>query len=266
MLTGNLERIDYTNTVLETNLGVHVRKIIEANKSVFYHNIIHVKYMINLAHVLHSNMSELEFKKLMVAIMYHDIVYVPGSSTNERESVDMLYADWERIREFMGLNSYDQLAMKPILDDIANAIILTNGHGVGLDRLASALVKLDLWPLLMVDSDRIKTNAILLWAESDLALKDFIIQSKKFIMDYGHQFTNVVQDGIISALEDVESIDGIRYSYCTTSSHNKHSTFTTQWSRINYDDTFTNVILRGLPDDGGQLDYVDAINEVNFIG
>ena len=60
----------------------------EAHRS--YHNLNHLNDLISQINENKSKFSEKEYEKLMLAAIFHDIVYDPSSSTNEEDSVNFL--------------------------------------------------------------------------------------------------------------------------------------------------------------------------------
>jgi predicted metal-dependent HD superfamily phosphohydrolase len=60
----------------------------ESNRS--YHNLNHLNDLISQINENKSNFSEKEYEKLMLAAIFHDVVYDPSSSTNEEDSANFL--------------------------------------------------------------------------------------------------------------------------------------------------------------------------------
>ena len=60
----------------------------EAHRS--YHNLNHLNDLISQINENKSNFSEKEYEKLMLTAIFHDIVYDPSSSTNEKDSANFL--------------------------------------------------------------------------------------------------------------------------------------------------------------------------------
>jgi predicted metal-dependent HD superfamily phosphohydrolase len=55
-----------------------------------YHNLNHLNDLISQINENKSNFSEKEYEKLMLAAIFHDVVYDPSSSTNEEDSANFL--------------------------------------------------------------------------------------------------------------------------------------------------------------------------------
>jgi predicted metal-dependent HD superfamily phosphohydrolase len=93
-----------------------------------YHKGAHIYYMFNLAKAFQIELSLAQ----ELAILFHDIVYVPGSSTNEKNSVQLM--------KVLLLDRYD-------LEDIdrASAIIMdTQTHDFDSSNQSEIVMDLDL--------------------------------------------------------------------------------------------------------------------------
>ena len=55
-----------------------------------YHNLNHLNDLISQINENKSNFSEKEYEKLMLAAIFHDVVYDPASQTNEEDSAKFL--------------------------------------------------------------------------------------------------------------------------------------------------------------------------------
>ena len=55
-----------------------------------YHNLNHLNDLISQINENKSNFSEKEYEKLMLAALFHDVVYDPASQTNEEDSAKFL--------------------------------------------------------------------------------------------------------------------------------------------------------------------------------
>ena len=121
-----------------------------------FHTFGHVSRMLINAEHYKGVLSESDYQTLILAILYHDYVYVPSSKTNEQDSVD----------EFMDqlLNhkiDYDTSLIKQ--NELAGRVLVmildTVKHEPTFE-LSKYLIDLDLWGLAFTDEYEINSKLI----------------------------------------------------------------------------------------------------------
>lgn len=101
------------------------------NKNRFYHNQEHVLSMLTWLDEFFPNQTT---KELLLAILFHDIVYVPTNSTNERQSAKV-FETWARLNN-----------VQCDIDKIVQMILDTKEHVPTIDE-SRILIDLDLYGL-----------------------------------------------------------------------------------------------------------------------
>lgn len=92
-----------------------------SEKHRFYHVLRHLYLTIKMARQCYKGVDSRSISWVVMALFYHDIVYVIGSKTNEDDSA----AQWRRYAD----NRFDE----PIVDKIDHMIMLTKSHLLGED-------------------------------------------------------------------------------------------------------------------------------------
>lgn len=119
----------------------------------YYHNFGHVMKMVRLTHETNHKMSKEMWTKLMLAILFHDIIYLPGSDKNEISSARLF--EFSR-RPEMNKNMAEEISMAIIVTDYKKY-----GHTKAFDvsnGLAVTLKYFDLFDLFFATKTVLKNN------------------------------------------------------------------------------------------------------------
>jgi predicted metal-dependent HD superfamily phosphohydrolase len=95
----------------------------------FYHSLSHLNDLISQINNDKDKYSEIEYDKLILTALFHDIIYNPGSSSNEEESADMF--------ESCCINFNSDLK------DVKNMILDTKTH-IPTTKLSEIFIKYDM--------------------------------------------------------------------------------------------------------------------------
>lgn len=80
----NIEDLIETDLVLRGYVFELINLYVSENRN--YHNEIHIDYMLSKLEAFKNTVSEKEYNLLELAILFHDVVYIPGSAYNEKAS------------------------------------------------------------------------------------------------------------------------------------------------------------------------------------
>lgn len=129
-----------------------------SGKNRFYHNYRHIGSMISTLHGLFADGLEYdEIEALLIAIQYHDVIYIPGSANNEANSAMVM-------AEEMAKNMLSQT-----LIEVTRLILLTKYHVTSpADKLGSIMIDLDLHEL----------GTSMYAANSEAVKKEFMSESR----------------------------------------------------------------------------------------
>lgn len=64
----------------------------------YYHNPMHIEYMFNAYDYFYNEVPAIYES---IAILYHDAVYKPESSTNEKDSISLMWGDYNQIFNYL---------------------------------------------------------------------------------------------------------------------------------------------------------------------
>ena len=80
----------------EDFVNQNCKKFISADENIF-HNVKHIKKMISQLKMYKSELSDIDYKRLYIAICYHDSVCVPANNDNKEKSIEIFKKDFCRI-------------------------------------------------------------------------------------------------------------------------------------------------------------------------
>lgn len=126
-----------------------------------YHNWEHAQYMLALA-LQHKEQIEqsVNWHALILAILFHDIIYVPGSKENEKLSADFFQASLKSTVYYeYDVNIHQAINKTKYLSYFGAPVDFTK------DPLGWWLQMLDLYPLLVNDRETCLMNFIRVWGE-----------------------------------------------------------------------------------------------------
>lgn len=129
----------------------------------FYHNISHIAKL--LIQFRYSDdwlsLTHLQRQKVILAILFHDVIYEVGSKTNEEDSVDFL-----RQCNFFGSSTdlNKQTWSNIIIDEVAELILSTKDH-IPTGQLSKILIDLDLSSFNQQDFKDVLKDSILVETE-----------------------------------------------------------------------------------------------------
>ena len=103
----------------------------------FYHNWDHIEYMINLC-----DRYKYTSEDLLLAIIFHDIIYDPKENDNEEKSAELFYSMFSNM-----LSDKDGNKIDIDVDKIKQAILDTKYHNKFSSEISEQLCELDLYNL-----------------------------------------------------------------------------------------------------------------------
>lgn len=129
-----------------------------SEKHRFYHVLRHLYLTIQMARRCYDDVDKRTISWVVMALFYHDIVYVIGSKTNEDDSA----AQWRRYAE----NRFDD----PIVEKIDHMIVMTKSHKLGKDADIMDKIMNDCdMSILAADEDEYLRYAQNIWREYRVA-------------------------------------------------------------------------------------------------
>jgi len=96
-----------------------------------YHNFIHISKMLCGLDDVRYNLTGYEKNVLITAILFHDIVYIPGTSDNEEQSVEYF-----KHSELTGFDTFNT--------NVSELIMSTKYHNKGVNNLSDIMIDLDM--------------------------------------------------------------------------------------------------------------------------
>lgn len=98
------------------NVNITISEVLEkwSEPQRFYHNKTHLFYLLNRIESIKTTVSEIDYEKLILIALFHDIVYVPQNRDNEELSANFF------ISKCVVVNSY--------IKDVEEAILDTKNH------------------------------------------------------------------------------------------------------------------------------------------
>lgn len=121
----------------------------------YYHNAGHIGRMLD--RIKYETLNEVDTENLVLAVLFHDIIYVPGSTENEDLSAEFFHSVTSQIPEF-----------RDECSKVYYAILETNYIHKQMNRnsLERQLVELDLYEAFYGTDQQIKNNYINVYQEN----------------------------------------------------------------------------------------------------
>jgi predicted metal-dependent HD superfamily phosphohydrolase len=93
-----LRLLDHVDTYADVFFDLNNKHIIieqlEKNRQLFYHNLNHMFHVVNAVNGIFGNRKEYwnhDTRALALGLFFHDIIYVPGATDNEKRSAKFLH-------------------------------------------------------------------------------------------------------------------------------------------------------------------------------
>jgi len=152
----------------------------------FYHNSEHIEYML-------ENCPDSISQELFMAILFHDIVYVPGAKNNEEESAE--YA-----RKWLSANTCEDDTLD--INKVCDLIMLTKNHDPKYLNDCSVvagdefwIVYLDLRPMIICNFKKMKENDKKLFKEFQQTSLDVYRKGREeFLLGFYNNFKDYLSD------------------------------------------------------------------------
>ena len=162
-----------------------------------YHNRNHVFDMLNQLSLHKLNLSMNDYRKLFVAICYHDAVHVANAVDNEQKSVETLKRDWGKI--------FDHSELQSIIELILSTKI--NCDYGKLKTIPNADLLHDLDMMAFVDYETMKNNDVKIRSEYSeystlqfynykLQFLNWLLQNGVFISKYYSKYNSIAKQNI----------------------------------------------------------------------
>lgn len=179
------------------------KKFISTDENIF-HNVKHIKKMISQLKMYKSELSDTDYKRLYIAICYHDAVSKPGNNDNKEKSIDIFKKDFTRIFSEDELNKITQL-------------IKCTTTGSDIPKVKHGELIHDLNILFYMDYETFRNNDIKIRTEYshltpleyyEYRLKYFkeLIKSNIYISDYYDKFNSIAIKNIKKYMKEIKEL------------------------------------------------------------
>lgn len=136
-----------------------------------YHNIFHIDEMLTQLNMYKATMNQTDYRKLYIAICYHDAIHKSNDLNNEENSVNLFNRDFGKIFD------------KNDVEDIKNMILCTKSN-IDYDeikKIKNADLLHDLDMISFIDYETMKGNDVKIRAEhKDVSVDEFYKNKLEF--------------------------------------------------------------------------------------
>lgn len=167
------------------------------NDDSIFHNIFHVKEMLNQLNMYKATFTPSIYKRIFFAICYHDVIHVPGDKENEEKSFETFNKTWGKILTNEDVTYIKNLILCTKTDMDYNEIKKYENGDLIHDLDMCSFINYET----MVNNDvKIKTEysnfSPLEFYEYKLKYFDRLITEGVFISDYFVKYNNVAIENI----------------------------------------------------------------------
>jgi acyl-CoA thioesterase YciA len=182
-------------------------KIFMSNDETIFHNIFHIDEMLTQLNMFKATMNQNEYRKLYMAICYHDAFHKNGNNTNEEESINILKRDFGKV-----LSQED-------FDDVSNIILCTksNMDYDEIKKYKNADLLHDLDMISFIDYETIKANDVKIRSEKDnipvevfykqkIQYYENLLKTGVFISSKYKKYNNIALENIKTYINEIKEL------------------------------------------------------------